>query len=99
MDDKDVMISIDGASKNTYMYHHMGNLQIHADILQSVDIDIGTNSVINGGLGGAVRFETKQALDLLKPEQTFGARVQYSAGDNAGSNYSLRHQLGVFWLL
>lgn len=89
MDDKDLMISIDGASQNTYMYHHMGNLQIHADILQSVDIDIGTNSVINGGLGGAVRFETKQALDLLKPEQTFGARVQYSAGDNAGSNYSL----------
>ena len=34
MDDKDLDISIDGAKQNTYMYHHMGNLQIHADILK-----------------------------------------------------------------
>ena len=88
MDDKDLKISIDGASQNTYMYHHMGNLQIHADILKSVDIEIGTNSVINGGLGGAVRFETKQAKDLLKADQQFGSRLQLSAGDNSGTNAS-----------
>ncbi|MCF2947996.1 TonB-dependent receptor [Paraglaciecola aquimarina] len=89
MDDKDLNISIDGAAQNTYMYHHMGNLQIHADILKSVDIEIGSNSVINGGLGGSVRFETKQARELLKPEQTFGGRVQVSSGDNSGNNYSI----------
>ncbi|MGB0835418.1 MAG: TonB-dependent receptor domain-containing protein [Psychrobium sp.] len=88
MGDKDLNISIDGAKQNTYMYHHMGNLQIHADILKSVDIDIGTNSVINGGLGGAVRFETKQARELLKQGQTVGGRVQFSSGNNSGSNYS-----------
>ncbi|MGB1299485.1 MAG: TonB-dependent receptor plug domain-containing protein, partial [Psychrobium sp.] len=88
MGDKDLNISIDGAKQNTYMYHHMGNLQIHADILKSVDIDIGTNSVINGGLGGAVRFETKQARELLKQGQTTGGRVQFSSGNNSGSNYS-----------
>ena len=49
MDDKDLDISIDGAKQNSYMYHHMGNLQIHADILKSVDLEIGSNSVINGG--------------------------------------------------
>ena len=75
MDDKDLNISIDGAAQNTYMYHHMGNLQIHADILKSVDIEIGTNSVINGGLGGSVRFETKQAKELLQSGQAFGGRV------------------------
>ncbi len=89
MDDKDLDISIDGARQNTYMYHHMGNLQIHADILQSVEIEVGSNSVLNGGLGGAVRFKTKQARDLLNKEQQFGGRVQVSAGDNSGSNYSL----------
>lgn len=89
MDDKDLDITIDGATQNTYMYHHMGNLQIHADILKSADIEIGTNSVINGGLGGAVRFETKDARDLLDEDQTIGARVQVSAGDNSGSNYSI----------
>lgn len=89
MDDKDLAISIDGAKQNTYMYHHMGNLQIHADILKSVDIEVGTNSVINGGLGGAVRFETKQARELLSEDAQFGARVQIAAGDNSGNNYSL----------
>ncbi|MBD1390733.1 TonB-dependent receptor [Neiella sp. HB171785] len=88
MDDKDLDISIDGAKQNTYMYHHMGNLQIHADILKSVDIDVGTNSVINSGLGGSVRFETKQARELLRPDQTIGGRIQVTAGDNSGENYS-----------
>ncbi|WP_049721423.1 TonB-dependent receptor domain-containing protein [Gilvimarinus polysaccharolyticus] len=89
MDDKDLRISIDGANQNTYMYHHMGNLQIHADILKSVDIDVGTNSVINGGLGGAVRFETKEAKDMLAAGESFGARLQGTASDNSGHNYSI----------
>lgn len=88
MDDKDLIISIDGARQNSYMYHHLGNLQIHADILQSVDINVGTNSVINGGIGGAVRFETKQAADLLDKDQKLGARVQVGAGDNSGTTLS-----------
>lgn len=83
MDDKDIRVSIDGANQNTYMYHHMGNLQINADILKSVEIDVGNNSVVNGGLGGAVRFETKEAKELLRPGQDFGARVQASYGDNS----------------
>ncbi|MCP8897912.1 TonB-dependent receptor domain-containing protein [Gilvimarinus xylanilyticus] len=89
MDDKDLRISIDGANQNTYMYHHMGNLQIHADILKSVDIDVGTNSVIHGGLGGAVRFETKEAKDMLGAGERFGGRVSGTYGDNSGENYSL----------
>ncbi|KMT63971.1 TonB-dependent receptor domain-containing protein [Catenovulum maritimum] len=89
LDDKDLKISIDGASQNSYMYHHMGNLQIHADILKSVDIEIGTNSVINGGLGGAVRFETKEAKDLLADDQQFGGRIQLGHGDNSGTTASL----------
>ncbi|BFM21144.1 TonB-dependent receptor domain-containing protein [Gilvimarinus japonicus] len=89
MDDKDLRISIDGANQNTYMYHHMGNLQIHADILKSVDIDVGTNSVINGGLGGAVRFETKEAKDMLAAGESFGARLQGTTSDNSGHNYSI----------
>ncbi len=89
MDDKDLRISIDGANQNTYMYHHMGNLQIHADILQSVDVEIGTNSVVNGGLGGEVRFETKQANQLLRDGEQFGFRLQGMGSDNYGSSYAL----------
>jgi len=89
MDDKDLRISIDGANQNTYMYHHMGNLQIHADILKSVDVQVGSNSIIDGGLGGAVRFETKSANELLRHGERFGARVQTSYGDNSGTSNSL----------
>ncbi|WP_221627990.1 TonB-dependent receptor domain-containing protein [Teredinibacter franksiae] len=89
MDDKDLRITIDGANQNTYMYHHMGNLQIHADILSAVDVEVGSNSVVNGGLGGAVRFETKNARDLLVNNGNFGGRAQLHAGTNSSQNYSL----------
>jgi hemoglobin/transferrin/lactoferrin receptor protein len=87
--DRNLRITIDGATQNTYMYHHMGNLQIHADILQAVEVDVGRNSVVDAGLGGAVRFETRQARDLLRDGQRFGARAQASWADNAGQGYSL----------
>lgn len=89
MDDKDLRITIDGANQNTYMYHHMGNLQIHADILKSVDISVGKNSVLNGSLGGSVQFETKDAKDLLSENENLGARLQTAYGDNASSGFSL----------
>lgn len=88
MEDKDLRISIDGANQNTYMFHHMGNLQIHADILNSVSLEVGTNSVINGGLAGSIRFETKSAEELLRKDEKFGARVQIGYGDNSGNSYS-----------
>lgn len=88
MDNKDLRISIDGAEQNNYMYHHMGNLHINADILQSVDVNIGTNSVINGGLGGAVRFETKSARQLLQKGDRYGGRLQVSYGDNWAKSYA-----------
>lgn len=86
MDDKDLRITIDGANQNTYMYHHMGNLQIHADILEKVDVEVGTNSVVNGGLGGSVRFNTKNAAQLLESGAKVGGRLQASYGDNSGSS-------------
>jgi len=89
LEDKDLKVTIDGANQNTYMYHHMGNLQIHADILKSVDIEVGTNSVVNGGLGGAVRFETKEARELLDQDQQFGARLQTTFANNSANSYSL----------
>ncbi|WP_026180351.1 TonB-dependent receptor domain-containing protein [Hahella ganghwensis] len=89
MDDKDLKISIDGANQNTYMYHHMGNLQINANILKSAEIEVGNNSVVNGGLGGTIRFETKSASELLRPGQQFGAHVQATYATNASESYSV----------
>lgn len=89
LDDRDLRISIDGANQNTYMYHHMGNLQIHADILKAVEIDVGRNSVVDGGLGGSVRFETRDASDLLRTGQRFGARLHAAVADNGSNGFSI----------
>lgn len=96
LDDKNLRISVDGANQNTYMFHHMGNLQIHSDILQSADIQVGNNSVINGGLGGVARFETRSAKDLLNKDNQFGGRINTTVASNAYTNLSgsLYAQLG-----
>lgn len=86
LEDRDIRITIDGASQNNYMYHHMGNLQIHADILQSVNVNVGTNSVIDGGLGGSVQFETKTANQLLEKGESLGARIKTTASTNASND-------------
>ncbi|MDN3637333.1 TonB-dependent receptor [Simiduia curdlanivorans] len=82
LDDRNLNVTIDGAKQTNYMFHHMGNLLINPDILRSVDIDVGANSVLTGALGGAVRFETKSAQDLLQGER-FGSRVQLGYNSNA----------------
>ncbi|MGB0733683.1 MAG: TonB-dependent receptor domain-containing protein [Pontibacterium sp.] len=81
--DLDLEITIDGARQNNYMYHHMGNLMINADILKAVDLQVGTNSVISGGLGGGASFETKDAKELLKDGETMGARVSSTFASNS----------------
>ena len=89
LDDKDLNVTIDGAVQNTYMFHHMGNLQIHADILRKADIEVGNNSVLSGGLGGVARFETRSAKEMLADGKRFGGRVNATYADNASERVSL----------
>lgn len=87
--DLDLDVTIDGARQNNFMYHHAGNLLINADILKAVDVQVGTNSVLNGGLAGSVAFETKDAADLLQDGQQFGARISAGYASNDYHSYSL----------
>ncbi|MEX0300640.1 MAG: TonB-dependent receptor [Kordiimonas sp.] len=76
LDDRDLNVFIDGALQTNYLYHHIGNLLINPDILKSADIQLGTNTVTHGGLGGSVRFDTKDAKDLLAgSNRDFGFRA------------------------
>ncbi|MAK59716.1 MAG: TonB-dependent receptor [Ponticaulis sp.] len=89
LDDRELDIYIDGALQTNYLYHHMGNLLINADILTAADIEVGANSLTHGGRGGAVRFRTKTAEDMLRgSDQPFGARLMASYNDNAQTAYS-----------
>lgn len=82
VDELDLNITIDGVTQNNNMFHHSGNLLINADILKAVDINVGTNSVLTGGLSGGVNFETKDAKELLRSGEKFGARIYANYGSN-----------------
>ena len=84
----DLNISIDGVNQSNNVFHHVGNLLVNPDILQAVELQVGNNSVVNGGLGGGVAFETKDAQDLLKTGETFGARL--FGGMASNDYYKLR---------
>ena len=91
LQDEDLDITVDGAKiQNANMFHHIGNLLINPDILKKADIQVGTNSVVNGSLGGSVAFETKDGRDLLEDGQNFGARfsTNYNSNDSLGGSIS-----------
>ncbi|PTC03284.1 TonB-dependent siderophore receptor [Vibrio mediterranei] len=85
----DLDIRLDGASQHANMFHHIGNLTLNPDIIKQVDIQVGNNSVTQSGIGGAVYFETKDARDLLRGSDQFGARVFGGYADNNSKQGSL----------
>ena len=86
--ESDLNITIDGVDQSNNVFHHVGNLLINPDIIKAVDLKLGSNSIINSGLGGGVAFETKDADDLLKDGQKLGARVYGGYADNDYYTYS-----------
>lgn len=92
LQDENLDITLDGAKiQNVNMFHHIGNLLINPDILKKAEIQVGTNSVVNGSLGGTVAFETKDGKDLLEEGKDFGARVStsYNSNDSLGGSVSV----------
>lgn len=59
-------ISIDGAQQGN-TNHHRRNTMVEPELLKSVEVAAGAGSALDGfgSLGGSVRFETKNAFDLL----------------------------------
>lgn len=89
LQDENLEITLDGAKvQNANMFHHIGNLLINPDILKKADIQVGTNSVVNGSLGGSVAFETKDGREMLEKGKDFGARVSttYNSNDSIGGS-------------
>jgi hemoglobin/transferrin/lactoferrin receptor protein len=92
LQDENLDISIDGAKvQNANMFHHIGNLLINPDILKKAEVQVGTNSVVNGSLGGSIAFETKDGKDMLEDGQSFGGRISntYNSNNSLGASLSL----------
>ncbi|KOO15444.1 TonB-dependent receptor [Vibrio xuii] len=78
LEDTMLNISIDGAEQSGSLFHHQGRLSIEPELIKQVDVSAGAGRATNGpgALGGAIQFKTKDAHDLLRPTESFGALVK-----------------------
>lgn len=82
-DSEDIKISIDGAAKNFERYQQ-GSVFIEPELLKQVTVDKGSFDVTrgNGGFGGAVKLESRDAGDFLGENERFGGLVKSSYHSN-----------------
>ncbi|OCG00813.1 TonB-dependent hemoglobin/transferrin/lactoferrin family receptor [Gilliamella sp. wkB112] len=84
---EDVKIIVDGAQKGFQKYRQ-GSVFVEPELLKNIEVNKGPHDVKfgNGGFGGAIRMETKDATDLLDPNQLVGALVKYGFHSNNHQN-------------
>jgi hemoglobin/transferrin/lactoferrin receptor protein len=74
IDQSKLNVQIDGAQQKSNMWHHNGNIIINPMFLKAVRVDsaVSPADAGPGALGGTVRFETKDAADLILPGRSLG---------------------------
>ncbi|OCL28899.1 TonB-dependent hemoglobin/transferrin/lactoferrin family receptor [Gilliamella sp. wkB171] len=84
---EDVKIIVDGSQKGFQKYQQ-GSVFIEPELLKQIEVNKGPHDVKfgNGGFGGVIRMETKDAIDLLDPNKLAGALVKYSFHSNNHQN-------------
>lgn len=83
----DVPITLDDSVK-TFDKYRQGSVFIEPEILKKITVDKGPHNVEvgNGGFGGKVTLETKDATDLLDADKNIGAFLKYSRFSNNSQN-------------
>ena len=84
---EDVPITLDDSVKSFDKYRQ-GSVFIEPEILKKITVDKGPHNVEvgNGGFGGKVTLETKDATDLLRDDKNIGAFLKYSRFSNNAQN-------------
>ena len=77
VEETNLAVSIDGARQNNKVFHHNATNLIDPSILKAVDVDAGIAPADAGpgALAGSINYETKDAIDLLAPDQSLGGFV------------------------
>jgi len=83
-DAEDVPFTLDGATKSGFERYQQGTVFIEPELIKSIEVDKGPHSVFtaNGGFGGTVHMETKDAQDLLQDGHNAGAMLKYGYHSN-----------------
>lgn len=81
---EDVPMTVDGATKSGFERYQQGTIFIEPEMIKRVEVEKGPHSVLtgNGGFGGTVHMETKDAPDLLREGKDTGAMVKYGYASN-----------------
>jgi hemoglobin/transferrin/lactoferrin receptor protein len=82
-----ILITVDGARQN-FNSGHKGRAFVDPELLKQIDVLRGPGSAVwgSGALGGVIAMTTKDAEDLLMPEDTWGARLR-AAGQSGDKEF------------
>lgn len=77
VEETNLAVSIDGARQNNKVFHHNATNLIDPSILKAVDVDAGIAPADAGpgALAGSINYETKDAAELLEPNQVLGGFI------------------------
>jgi hemoglobin/transferrin/lactoferrin receptor protein len=87
IEDLNLNVQIDGARQGANNFHHQGRITVDPYLYRQIAVETGAvpADAGPGALAGAVRFETVDAQDLLRPGQKVGGRLgaQYESADRS----------------
>ena len=87
-DGEDVRVELDGVAKGFEKYRFGGTF-IEPDLLKAIEVRRGAQIESGAGaLGGTVSARTKDAADLLRPGQPWGARSRVGHATNNGETHA-----------
>ncbi|MFY8299298.1 TonB-dependent receptor [Pseudoalteromonas sp. SS15] len=91
LEDSMMNITVDGAPQTSTLFHHVGRVSIEPELLRSVEVQAGAGEATagSGAVGGAIRFKTKTANDLLNADEQFGGLAKASIFSNDGNKQSV----------
>ncbi len=91
LEDSMVNVTVDGAPQTSTLFHHIGRVAIEPELLRSVEVQAGAGEATSGSgaIGGAIRFKTKTAQDMLKGDEKFGGLVKANYFSNSGHKQSV----------
>ncbi|MBB3021116.1 hemoglobin/transferrin/lactoferrin receptor protein [Microvirga lupini] len=107
IDQNKLNVQIDGAQQKSNVWHHNGNIIINPLVLKAVQVDsaVSPADAGPGALGGTVRFETKDVVDLILPGRTHGGFLSTGFDTNSrtvnvtGAGYGMHNGFEALGLL
>lgn len=91
LEDSLLNVTVDGAPQHGTLFHHIGRVSIEPELLETVELQTGAGEATAGfgAIGGAIRFRTRDPVDLLSEGRRFGGVAKAGWFSNDGEKYSL----------